>query len=744
MDERGLLNRLPGLLFGSWLERHSRGVVITTILLSLGIILLLGIISAKEIRKVVIEDFNQQQLVLARHAASQVENRLNILKRELLLLSLSPSIQYSEKVSIGKRMEITFSGIKGEGALNIKYIESGGSRAYLIDGRGYKIEYPSLEEMDYLKWARIANNKGNILISEPITNINVGKYKKLMMKMMIPVWQISVDEKYPVATNKFSGILIFDVDVTALIEKTTNGIRSGKTGYAWVIDNKGAFLYHPEAEFIGKNAFEARKERNPAISFARINEIQRELMLTGREGASWYLSGWHGGREGRIKKMIAFTPVQLQGGTKRYMWSVAVVAPITEIEGSIHRIQIRQFILEGFVVIIILSGGLFIIGMMVRWSSLLKKEVEEKTTELRKSENQYRSLIENANDIIFTLNRDGYITSINQAGCSFFKKAREEIIGSNIGEICFNEESAFVQYRAIDETFSSRLSKQLTYPVNINGNEYWLSTNFSGLLDEKGDVYSVLGIARDITERVKMQEQMFHTEKLASMGTLAAGVAHEINNPLSIILGFTDLLLEKAPSDSELQDILKSIENQGIKAKRVVENLLTFARYKEHVEEDVDINKNIEAILKVVDNTLSLNKIAFRKEMTSSLPAVKGDPDELQQVFFNIITNAVHTMKGGGTLTISTLPADNGSRAKIMISDTGGGIKSEYRKKIFDPLFTTKKVGEGTGLGLFVSYGIIKKHGGTIAFETKTKEESEKTGTTFIITLPAIKAVNRE
>jgi PAS domain S-box-containing protein len=268
------------------------------------------------------------------------------------------------------------------------------------------------------------------------------------------------------------------------------------------------------------------------------------------------------GREGRIKKMIAFTPVQLQGGSKKYMWSVAVVAPITEIEGSIHRIQIRQFILEGFVVIIILSGGLFIIGMMVRWSG----------------------------DIIFTLNRDGYITSINQAGCSFFKKAREEIIGQNIGEICFNEESAFVQYRAIDETFSSRLSKQLTYPVNINGNEYWLSTNFSGLLDEKGDVYSVLGIARDITERVKMQEQMFHTEKLASMGTLAAGVAHEINNPLSIILGFTDLLLEKVPADPELQDILKSIESQGIKAKRVVENLLTFARYKGHVEEDVDIN----------------------------------------------------------------------------------------------------------------------------------------------------------
>jgi signal transduction histidine kinase len=244
----------------------------------------------------------------------------------------------------------------------------------------------------------------------------------------------------------------------------------------------------------------------------------------------------------------------------------------------------------------------------------------------------------------------------------------------------------------------------------------------------------------DITERKKLEEQMFNTEKLASIGTLAAGVAHEINNPLAIILGFTDLLMEKFPENPESYDILKTIQKQGNNAKRIVENLLSFVRYKEHREEDVDINKNIEELLAVKGNTLSLHNISVVKDLGESLPMVRGDPNELQQVFFNIMNNAVPVMKGGGRLTIQTrsINTEGGQNIEIRISDTGVGIEPEHRARIFDPLFTTKKVGEGTGLGLTVSYAIVKKYGGSLTFETKTKEESPDSGTTFMITLPAI------
>ncbi len=364
--------------------------------------------------------------------------------------------------------------------------------------------------------------------------------------------------------------------------------------------------------------------------------------------------------------------------------------------------------------------------------------MRKKTKELRKSESQYRSVVENARDIIFTLDKEDRLLSINEYGYNFFKKRPEEILGHNILEL-LPDECAELQMNVIKEVFATNTSKQLTCPVEVDGKEYWLSTNFSGFLDENGNVFSVLGIARDITERKKMEEQMSHTEKLASMGTLAAGVAHEINNPLAIILGFTDLLLEKAATGSEEHDILTTIERQATNAKRVVENLLSFARHKEYKEEEIDFNKNIETVLAVMRNTLLLNRISVDQYMQDDLPAIKVDSGELQQVFFNIINNAIYAMKDGGVLTIITKAFNN--QVEIRFADTGPGIKKEYRTRIFDPLFTTKEVGKGTGLGLSVSYGIITKHGGSITFETKTKEESEETGTTFIITLPVAKAV---
>jgi two-component system NtrC family sensor kinase len=708
-------------------------VIVTPLLL--GAVLVLGWTSSKKVKELVTRDFNQQQLLLAQHAARQIENNLGTLKKELALLSFSPSLQYSEKVSIGNRMRITFSSIRDIGALEIRYVESSRSITHLVDDSGYHTGHSRPEDISHLKWGGKEENKGNLSHSDISRVINGGIRQKLVMKFMLPVWQESVDETHPVATGRYSGVLMFVVDVTALIEKTTRDIRSGKTGYAWVIDENGIFLSHPEKEFIGKSAFEARKEKKPTISFDRINAIQTELMLTGKEGTSWYISGWHRGKEGEMKKLIAYTPIHI-GEPGKQFWSTAVVAPISEVEGAIHDIQIRQFILEGVVVLAILFGGFLVMGMMLRWSSSLREEVGNKTKELSKSENRCRSLIENANDIIFTVDQDGNISSINQAGCSFFNRGKEEIVGINIGEICFNEDSAFTQFMAINEVIRTRLNKQITCPVNIQGGEYWLSINFSGLLDEKGEVFAIMGIARDITERKKIEAQMYYTEKLASLGTMAAGVAHEINNPLAIILGFTDLLKEKVPPDSEFHEVLKTIEKQGTNAKHVVENLLTFARVTEHREENVDINKNIEEVLGVAGNTLSMNKITLRKELAGDLPAITGDPRELQQVFLNIINNAVSVMKGGGILTISTRTADGGGKAEIRISDTGCGIRKEHRTRIFDPLFTTKKVGEGTGLGLSVSYGIIARHGGNITFKTATEEEAGDTGTTFVVTLP--------
>ncbi len=398
----------------------------------------------------------------------------------------------------------------------------------------------------------------------------------------------------------------------------------------------------------------------------------------------------------------------------------------------------RKVLLEGFAVLITIVAGLFLVGLLQRWSSTVSKEVEAKTKALNRSELLYRSLVENANDIIFTISPEGKILSMNRYGSEFFCKNPSDVVGKDIGKL-LPPGSAEMIMQANNEILETKVSRRINCRAAVDDSERWVNISLSGLVDEWGNVYKVLGIGRDVTERRKNEEQMIYTEKLASMGTLAAGVAHEINNPLAIILGFADMLLEKKIEDPEAYDLLKSIEKQAMNAKRVVEKLLSFARQSEHKEEDVDINKNIEEVLDVIGRTITLNKVTTIKDFAPSLPIVRGEPGEFQQVFFNLINNAVAAMKGGGVLTVSTAAIDQGRTVEVRISDTGHGIKMQHRTKIFDPLFTTKKVGEGTGLGLSVTYGIVTHHGGNITFETKTAEESDSHGTTFIVTLPAVK-----
>jgi PAS domain S-box-containing protein len=356
---------------------------------------------------------------------------------------------------------------------------------------------------------------------------------------------------------------------------------------------------------------------------------------------------------------------------------------------------------------------------------------------LRESEEKYRTVFENTGNATIIVEEDTTISLVNTKFELLSGFRKEEIEGKK----------SWTEFFVTDD-----LTRMREYHQQLRIKPDSVPTQYEvRFLDKQGDTRSVLlsvslipGTKKtvesilDITERKKMEEQMLHTEKLASIGTFAAGVAHEINNPLAVILGFADLLLEKVPENSESYDLLTTIQKQGNNAKRIVENLLSFVRYKEHREEDVDINKSIEEVFMVKGNAFTINKISVIRNMEETLPVVRGDPNELQQVFFNIINNAIAAMKGGGTLTIRTrqLEIDNRESIEIRITDTGPGIKPEHRQRIFDPLFTTKKVGEGTGLGLTVSYAIAKKYGGTLVCETKVLEESSDPGTTFIITLP--------
>ena len=259
------------------------------------------------------------------------------------------------------------------------------------------------------------------------------------------------------------------------------------------------------------------------------------------------------------------------------------------------------------------------------------------------------------------------------------------------------------------------------------------------VLDNHGKVIRVIELARNITKWKKGGDQIYNVQKLVFLGKLAAGVAHELNNPVAVILGFADLLLEKLEPDNPSYDLLKTIERQGLNCKRIVENLLSFARQPETTEYASEVNKSIEKVISVVEAMLYTRKITLETNFTEDLPPVRGDSGHLQQVFMNLVTNAVAAMREGGTLTISTRLSDFDSRVEIIFKDTGHGIKREDRDKIFNPFFTTREVGEGTGLGLSACYGMVTNYGGHITFESVTEDEDgDRVGTTFTVSLPVI------
>ncbi|MBN2123125.1 MAG: HAMP domain-containing histidine kinase, partial [Deltaproteobacteria bacterium] len=219
-----------------------------------------------------------------------------------------------------------------------------------------------------------------------------------------------------------------------------------------------------------------------------------------------------------------------------------------------------------------------------------------------------------------------------------------------------------------------------------------------------------------------------------------SGVAHEINNPIAVILGFTELLLERFPEGSKEHEILATIERQGNNCKRIVENLLAFARIPQRTALETDVVEDLQRVVNVVMNTLLTEKVDLKTDIEEDLPAVKGDGSQLEQVFLNIINNAIAAMDVGGLLTISAHRM--GDMISVSFTDTGHGIPPENMNRIFEPFFTTKKVGEGTGLGLSVSYGIVKKFGGEILVRSQTAQEGESPGTTFAVLLPAVHEAN--
>jgi len=260
----------------------------------------------------------------------------------------------------------------------------------------------------------------------------------------------------------------------------------------------------------------------------------------------------------------------------------------------------------------------------------------------------------------------------------------------------------------------------------------WLQESTSPIFNEKGEVTGSVHIVRDMSERKRMEEQLVMTDRLASIGELASGIAHELNNPLTSVIGFSQLLMEGNIPDNIKED-LGTVYSEAQRAATIVKNLLTFARKHAPVKQQSQVNSILEDVLRLRAYEQKVNNIEVDKRLATDLPEIMVDYFQMQQVFLNIIVNAEFAMletHGKGKLAITTERA-NGV-IKVTFTDDGPGISKENMKRIFSPFFTTKEVGKGTGLGLSICHGIVSEHGGRIYAESEFGR-----GAAFVVELPA-------
>jgi len=285
-------------------------------------------------------------------------------------------------------------------------------------------------------------------------------------------------------------------------------------------------------------------------------------------------------------------------------------------------------------------------------------------------------------------------------------------------------------FRAVDYSFPDGRATERVFETD-EGPVY--AIRLYPIFADGGAVRNIVCYLRDITEQKQVERRIQQTEKLVALGQLAAGVAHEINNPLGVILCYADILKEEVGEGAgQLRDDVAVIEKHARSCQRIVTDLLNFARGQKMERRPASINRVIEDVVSMVQQQFAKKRIDFFLELAPDLPELLIDSDRMRQVFLNLVMNASHAIGEEGSIRISSRHLAGESQVQVVVEDNGGGIEPELLVKIFDPFFTTKPQGTGTGLGLSVSYGIIRDHDGDVRAESRYGE-----WTRFIITLPA-------
>lgn len=352
---------------------------------------------------------------------------------------------------------------------------------------------------------------------------------------------------------------------------------------------------------------------------------------------------------------------------------------------------------------------------------------------VEKAKKTWETTFDSMGDGVFVLDLDHRIVMTNKAMAGMIDSIPERIIGKRCFEVAHGTDCP-IDACPFDDVVEKGEGRSIEIDEPSLGGNYNISIN--PIKNAHGEVVGVVHVISDVTEKNRLKEQLLQSEKMAAVGQLVSGVAHELNNPLTGVMGYSQLLLRRLGEDSEASRDLHAIVDETERATKIVQNLLSFARKHQPTFTVVNLNQVIRNVLQLRNYELEVKNISIDLRLAEELPETMADFHQLEQVLLNVINNAVQAVEAAehpGRIVIST--DHDETYIRVSIDDNGPGISAEAQKRIFDPFFTTKGVGEGTGLGLSICYGIIEEHGGRMEVSSHMGK-----GTTVSFTLPIAKA----
>jgi PAS domain S-box-containing protein len=724
---------------------------ILAFIIVLSLIILLGQFFHQSLQEEMAEQFNKQQLLLARQVAANIDDFILHVYKDIRVISRLPEI---DRINRSPRCRtvaeaINFN-IQNEVLVTIRVLSKKG--IVLYDSSYPGREGVDLSTTDYFKKASLLPRNEKLVTDLLSSSDNSMDSKQFIVAT--PIYQRLAGS----ITREFNGIVLAVLSMDGLTQKFLAPIKSGTGGYAWMMDSTGTLLYHPtQPQMVGKNLYQTDK----TCFHCHKSFDTEKKMIEGKAETSGYYEAPSG-----EDKLAAYYKIPM--ATKS--WVIVVSAPYSDVIALMQK-SMRFYsllIVSIFITTLVASGATIITYKKKIQAEEISKHFENQRRlerQIEISKDFLENIIENTKTNLMVIDKDMMVRTVNTAQARTLGRPKKDIIGRSLFSLFPDNLPPYegIPIEAIfQKTLTGRSFEIRDYRITgIQELPLYLAMNISPLLID-GRTPGILITSNDVTKRVeleealkqytveledkvdkgtatakKLEQQVLHSEKLAALGRLAAGVAHEIGNPLTSISTFAQLLREMA-TDEFSQNSLDVINNHIQRITEIVRRMSTFSRAD-------SLNIKFIQINDILNSTLDLMRLDKRMKSTieidvaldHTLPKTMIDEGQISQVFINIILNALDAMPDGGKLTVSTRHGkDDQERDAIMIgfADTGMGISESEMQKIFDPFYTTKEVGKGTGLGLSVSYNIVKRFKGDI----KVESEAGK-GTVFTIILPVEK-----